>query len=151
MAILTIKGVEHEAKFNFLFSKKADEKYSEKDEKGKNAGGFHSVYTGLLQSSNDSLVAFWDCGLAHLKGSDKPSVEDIQNALVERIEADEDTLPLFREAYQAIDASGFFKQQCRKLWKNIETLKNSGATDEKKAENLKMYEAMDGYRKELTD
>lgn len=151
MAYLTIKGVEHEAKFNFLFSKKADEKYSEKDENGKKAGGFHSVYMGLLQSDNDSLVAFWDCGLAHLKATDRPSIEDIQNAIAERSEVDEDTLPMLKEAYQAIDASGFFKQQSRKLWKNIESLKNSGSTEEKRAENLKMYEVMDGYRKELMD
>lgn len=151
MAILLINGVEHEAKFNFLFSKKADEKYGEKDENGKNVGGFHAIYLGLLQASNDSIVAFWDCGLAHLKGKEKPTLEDIQNAVVERIEEDEDSLPMLKEAYQAIDASGFFKQQSKKSWKNFEMMKSIGKTEEEKAQNLKMFTMLDEARKELVD
>lgn len=150
MAILTIKGIEHEAKFNFLFSKKADEKYGEMDINGKKTNGFHAVYMGLLQSSNESLVSFWDCGLAHLKGKEKPSIEDIQDAIVERIEEDEDTTPLLKEAYQAIDESGFFKQQSRKFWKNLDLMKTTGDSDEDKERNLKVYNMMDEARKELT-
>lgn len=101
----------------FSFSKRADEKYGDIDENGNKVNGFHSVYMGLLQSSNDALVSFWDCGLAHIKGKEKPSVEDIQNAIVERIDEDGDTLPLLKEAYQAIDESGFFRQQLQKFWK----------------------------------
>lgn len=150
MAILTIKGTEYEAKFNFQFSKLADEKYGEADEKGNKVGGFHSVYMGLLQASNDSLVAFWDCGLSHLKGKDKPSIEDIQDAIVERIEADEDSEPMLKEAYKAIDESGFFKQQSKKFWKNIELMKSTGKTEEEKKRNQTVYNMLKESRKELT-
>lgn len=150
MAFLLIDGVEHEAKFNFKFSKVAEEKYGEMDEKGNKSGGFHSVYMGLLQGSNDSLVAFWDCGLSYLKGKDKPSLEAIQDAIVERIEEDEDTEPMIKEAYQAIDQSGFFKQQSKKFWKNIELMKSTGKTDEEKERNLKVYDMLVEAKKELT-
>lgn len=150
MANLTINGTEYEAKFNFLFSKRADEKYGEYDVKGNKASGFHTVYMGLLQSSNDSLSAFWDCGLAHLKGKEKPSIEDIQEAIAERAEEDEDTAPLLKEAYLAIDESGFFKQQSKKLWSNLEMMKTTGDTDEEIERNLKVYNMLMEARNELT-
>lgn len=150
MATLTINGVEHEAKFNFQFSKKADEKYSEGEMKGKKGSGFQAIYLGLLQASNESLVAFWDCGLAHLKGKEKPSVEDIENAISERVEEDEDSIGLLKEAYQAIDESGFFKQQSKKFWTNFEMLKEMGKTEEEKADNVRTFEMMNKYRADLT-
>ncbi|MGX2958046.1 tail assembly chaperone [Peribacillus sp. JNUCC 23] len=150
MTILLIDGVEYEAKFNFKFSKVAEEKYGETDEKGNKSGGFHSVYMGLLQGSNESLVAFWDCGLSYLKGKDKPSLEAIQDAIVARIDEDEDTEPMLKEAYQAIDQSGFFKQQSKKFWKNIELMKSTGKTDEEKERNLKVYDMLVEAKKELT-
>lgn len=149
MATLEINGVEHEAKFGFLFAKVAKEKYAP-EEKGKKGDGFHSVYMGLLQASNDSLVAFWDCGLAHLKAKDKPSVESIEEAISARIDADEDTIHLLKEAYNAIDNSGFFKQQSKKLWKNFEMLNTMGGTEEEKEKNKAAYETLTASRKELT-
>ena len=150
MATLTIKDAEQEAKFNFLFAKVAKEKYAEVDENGKKGDGFHAIYMGLLQGSNDSLVAFWDCALAHLKGKDKPSVEDIEEAISARIEEDEDTIYLLKEAYQAIDNSGFFKQQSKKLWTNFEMLKTLGGTDEEKEKNKAMYETLIASKKEMS-
>ena len=150
MANLTINGTEHEAKFNFLFSKKADEKYGEIGVNGNRTSGFHAVYMGLLQSSNDSLAAFWDCGLAHLKGKEKPSIEDIQEAIAERAEVDEDTIPQLKEAYRAIDESGFFKQQSKKLWSNLEMMKTTGDTEEEIERNLKVYNMLMEARNELT-
>lgn len=150
MATLHINGTEHEAKFNFLFAKAAKEKYAEVDENGKKGDGFNAIYMGLLQGSNESLVAFWDCGLAHLKGKDKPSAEDIENAIVARIEEDEDTIFLLKEAYNAMDQSGFFKQQSKKLWSNFEMLKTMGATDEEKEKNKAMYETLVASKTEMT-
>ncbi|WP_191556613.1 tail assembly chaperone [Metabacillus idriensis] len=149
MAFLTINGTEHEAKFNFKFSKLADEKYGTEDEKGKKSNGFHNVYMGLLQASNESLVQFWDCGLNHLKGKDKPSLEAIEDAIAERIEEDGDSEPMLKEAYQAIDQSGFFKQQSKKFWKNIELMKSTGKTEEEKDRNQKIYEMLIESKKEL--
>ena len=151
MATLQINGTEHEAKFNFLFAKAAKEKYAEVDESGKKGDGFNAIYMGLLQGSNDSLVAFWDCGLAHLKGKDKVSVEDIETAIVERVEEDEDTIHLLKEAYNAIDQSGFFKQQSKKLWSNFEMLKTMGSTDEEKEKNKVMHETLIANKKEMTE
>lgn len=148
MATLHINGTEHEAKFNFAFSKKADEKYGDEGKKGT---GFHGVYMGLLQATNESLVAFWDCGLSHLKGKEKPSVDDIEAAIVERIEEDGDSIDLLKEAYQAMDESGFFKQQSKKFWSNLEMAKEMGKTDEEKERNAKLHEFMVKSRNELQE
>lgn len=150
MAILMIGETEYEAKFNFKFSKLADEKYGAEDEKGKKSSGFHNVYMGLLQASNDSLVQFWDCGLNHLKGKDKPALEAIEDAIAKRIEEDGDSEPMLKEAYQAIDQSGFFKQQSKKFWKNIELMKSTGKTEEEKERNLQVYNILIESKKELT-
>jgi hypothetical protein len=150
MAQLTINGTEYEAKFNFKFSKMADDKYGTTDDNGKKTGGFHNVYMGLLQASNDSLVEFWDCGLNYLKGKDKPTLEEIQEAIVERIEEDGDSEPMLKEAYKAIDESGFFKQQSKKFWRNIELMKSTGKTDEEKDRNLKVYNMLIETKKEMT-
>lgn len=150
MATLKINGVEHEAKFNFLFSLKAKDKYGEVDENGKKGDGFNSIYLGLLQASNESLVAFWDCGLAHLNGKDKPSVEDIQNAIAQRAEEDEDTIGMLKEAYNAIDQSGFFKQQSKKLWESFEVLKKSGATEEERERNAAIHKTLIDSKNEMT-
>lgn len=150
MATLEINGKEYVAKFNFQFSKLADTKYGDKDSKDNEVGGFHSVYMGLLQASNDSLLAFWDCGLSYLKGSEKPSIESIQEAIVARIEADGDSEPMLKEAYKAIDESGFFKQQSKRFWKNLELMKSTGKTEEERERNLKVYNMMIESKKELT-
>lgn len=139
MAILEINGTEYEAKCNFKFDRIADEKYNEEDAKGNKTGGFMNIYMNLLNYSNKHLVAFWDCGLAHLKGKERPSVEAIEDALEARIEADGDTEALFSEAFKAIDESGFYRKQAANFWKNIEAMKEMGDTPEKKEANLKAY------------
>lgn len=134
MAILTIKEKDYEAKCNFKFDKLADEKYSEEDKNGNKSGGFHTIYTGLLQYSNKHLVYFWDCALAYL-GKAKPSLADIEEALETRIEADGDTEYLFKEAFKTVDESGFFKRQAKNFWRNMENFKKTGKTEEEQKQN----------------
>lgn len=148
MAFLTINGKDLEAKCNFRFERLADKKYSEQDKKGNDIGGFHALYSNLLQFSNKHLLAFWDCALDYLV-KDKPKMEDIEAAIEARIEEDGDTEQLFKEAFEVIDESGFFKKQVKNYWKNINVYKESGKTEEEKAERtkqadilLKTYEEM---------
>lgn len=148
MALLTIKEKDYEAKCNFKFEKLADKKYSEKDKNGNDLGGFMNIYMNLLDYSNKYLVAFWDCAL-EMYGKDKPSVEQIEGAIEARIEEDGDTEKLFQEAFQTVDQSGFFKKQAKNFWNDFELLKETGKTEEEKAENLKMYQRMIKNRDEL--
>lgn len=150
MAILTIKGKDYEGKCTFKFDRLADAKYNEADANGNETGGFMSLYMQLLQSSTKHLPAFWDCALEYLK-KEKPSLEDIEEAIEQRIEEDGDTDQLFREAFKALDESGFYKKQAKSFLKNLEMLKESGVTDEEKADNLKMYNMMMDARNELTE
>lgn len=149
MAFLKINGKELEAKCNFRFERLADKKYSEQDKEGNDIGGFHSLYSNLLQYSNKHLLAFWDCALDYL-AKDKPKLEEIEAAIEARIEEDGDTEQLFKEAFQIIDESGFFKKQAKNYWKNIEAFKDSGKNEEEKAERAKQVEILLKAREELT-
>lgn len=149
MATLTIKGKEYEGKCNFKFDRLADEKYNEGDAKGNKTGGFMNIYMNLMNYSNKHLVAFWDCALAH-HGKSKPSVDDIEEALMDLIDENEGTEELFAEAFKAVDESGFYKKQATQFWKNLEALKESGDTPEKKEQSEKAYQQLIETREALT-
>ena len=118
MAFLEIKGKQYEAKATFKFERLAEKKYSETGKDGNEVGGFMNVYMNLLEYSNKYLLAFWDCGLDYL-GSSKPKIEDIETAILERIEQDDDTEPVFKEAFKVVDQSGFFRKQAKNFWKDF--------------------------------
>lgn len=149
MATLTIAGTQREAKFGFAFKNLADKNYNQTDESGNEVGGFNGIYTGLLQFDLDALKAFWDCGLAHLKT--RPSIADIEAALEDRINEYGDTDQLFKEAFQEINTSGFFKKSVKTFWKNLELFKTMGKSDEEKAENEKGIQMLMDAKAELLD
>jgi len=151
MTTLTIKEKEYQGKCNFKFDRLADEKYNEEDAKGNKSGGFMNIYMNLLQRSHPKyLVAFWDCALAHL-GKTKPSTELIESAIEELLENEETSEQVYKDAFNMVDESGFFKIQAKNFWKNLEILKDSGNDDKDKAENLKMYNLMHEARTALKE
>lgn len=143
MAFLKINGKDYEAKTNFKFERVANEKYATEE-----VNGFMAIYLGLLQQETSAVRNFWDCALAHYK-NDKPAVEDIEEALEERIEEEGDTDSLLKEAFQTLDNAGFFKKQARfivgEFTKEPKKLKDETpeqAKDRKeKAEAAKMMKA----------
>ncbi|MGE7940622.1 tail assembly chaperone [Lysinibacillus xylanilyticus] len=146
MATLLIDKKQHDAKYGFAFKNLADKNYNESDREGNETGGFISIYQGLLQFNLDALKAFWDCGLAHQKK--RPSMAQIEAALEERIEEDGDTENLFKEAFQEINASGFFKKDAKTFWKNLDMFKEMG-TEEEQAENAKAVQMLLDAKTEL--
>lgn len=150
MAFLTIDGKDYEAKCNFKFDRVAEERYNEADKDGNKMGGFMSIYMNLLQFDPTALSAFWDCALSHLGKNLKPSQEQIENALMEKIEEEGDTEGLIKEAFGVIDNSGFFKKQAKNFWKDLEIMKDTGKTKEEKADNLMMYNRLHEAKKEIT-
>lgn len=150
MATLKINGKDYEAKCNFRFDRYADKNYGETNENGQKENGFQQIYMQLLQYSNTHLVAFWDCALEYL-GKNKPSLVDIEEALMERFEEDEDTLPAFKDAFEEVDQSAFFKRAAKNFWKNIELMKSAGSDEDEKETNRKAYETMKANYNELTE
>lgn len=135
MAYLTIKDSQYEAKTTFKFEKKANAKYSTKEE-GTELNGFMSLYLNLLAGeNNETLIQFWDCALAHYKDN-QPSVEAIEEALEERVDELGEVEPLFQEAFLVLDKSGFFKKQANTFKKGLltETKPQKNETQEQKKE-----------------
>ncbi|MCY8035642.1 tail assembly chaperone [Bacillus sonorensis] len=164
MPVLEIEGKQYEARCDFKFERTAEEKYNEKDANGNKQGGLTTIYLNLLnQSSTLYLIYFWDCALSHLKAQ-KPSVEKIEEALEKVIdqEGEKGTERLFKEAFQAVEKSGFFIVQIKKIWKEFAILKKEikrrdGETDEEfrkrnldRQEGIDYAERMERLRKEMS-
>lgn len=118
---LNINGKEYEAKATFFFDKVA-KKFSteETDENGKKvkSPGFNAIYGGILERETDSVADFWECATAHEKA--KPSREDIELAIMEEIDKTDDTINLLQGALHIMNDSGFFKQQARLYWSQLQ-------------------------------
>ena len=130
---LKINGEEYEAKGSFMFDKKAKEFATDtKDEKGNDVKtpGFNVIYNGILERDADALANFWECALAY-KGKRAPKRQEIEEALQEVIEENEDTLELLQGALDVMNNSGFFKQKSRLFWSQMNIAPTMAKEDEK--------------------
>jgi hypothetical protein len=148
MAFLTINGTEYEAQVIFKFRRTAEKKYSKKGDKGNDQDGFTVIYNGLLEGDVGYLSAFWDCALSHVK--EKPSLDAIEEALLKSSGDDQDFEPLFKEAFGALDKSGFFRQQVRNFWKNVDIMKDFTETEKEQEAAEQMINEMKANRERLT-
>lgn len=146
---IEIDGVQYEGKCSFAFDRFADNKFGDIDENGQKVGGFHNIYSRLLEMEPKALVDFWEAALSH-HGEKAPKREKIEKILEERIEKDGDVFPAIREAFHAIDNSGFFKRKALNFWKDVELMKDFGGEDEKEAKKLEVaYNRLIEIQKEL--
>ncbi|MGG3624399.1 tail assembly chaperone [Bacillus gobiensis] len=146
MAFLTIGDKQYEAKTSFKFDRIADKKYSSEGE----LTGLENIYQGLMGYKIKSLAAFWDCGTAHYGKREQPSIESIEDTIERIIEEDEKEIEkMFKDAFKALDESGFFRLQLKEYWKNIDMLEQL-AEDEKEIKQAQMAKDMfTEKRKEL--
>lgn len=136
MAKLTVKDMTKEAKGSFGFKRYANKHYSDKvrtdnEAKEQETPGIASIYQKLLNYDYDGLVAFWMC--VFNSQTEVVTNEDIESALEARIEQDGDSQPLFAEALEVLDDSGFFKRNTAKFWQNIEMASTMAQTEEERA------------------
>lgn len=148
--IIEIEGKEYEGKCNFAFDRYADMKLGDTDENGQKVGGFHNIYSRLLELDPKGLVDFWEAALHHLGSKKKPSTEALEKVLEERIDEDGDVFPAIQEAFNEIDNSGFFKRKAVNFWKDVELMKEIGGEDESEAKKVEIaYKRMIQAKEEL--
>jgi hypothetical protein len=116
MPTLTIGKKQYEAKIAFKFDRRANDRYKGTQE---GSSGFDNIYQGLLSYDLSMLLAFWDCATAYLK-KDQPSLDAIEDALEES--DGENIEDLYKQAFTALDKSGFFAPKVKDYWKNIDSL-----------------------------
>lgn len=147
---LTIQDKQFTGKPTFAMARYANENYGNYIKKAdKYAQGIENILSGVIEGSIESIVQYWDSALAHLK--ERPSIAEIEAALEERIEEVGDTEPLLKEIYRELSTSGFFKKTIKGFWKNIEMMKDFGATDEEKEQNKQAYEMMLKLKAEIEE
>lgn len=136
MPFLNIDGIDYEAKVNYAFNRLAKEKYFGEDKEGNKSSGLTNIYEKLLRFDHEGLIGFWDCALNSVKN--RPKLFKIEEALEERIEQDGESEQLFKDCFNAMDQSGFFKTQAKKFWKDMEKTEDF-VTDEKEKEQVRAY------------
>lgn len=110
---LEINDITYKAKGTFMFDIHA-EKYAKEDSEGNEVSGYHQIMQGILNRKTTAIVEFWDCALAHIK--QRPSKEDIQDAILKVIEEKDGTIGLLQGAIQVLGESGFFKEEFKMFW-----------------------------------
>lgn len=110
--VLTIKGKEVEAKGSLMFDIEA-KKFSEK-EKDYTTPGFNVIYNKLVNKETDAIFDFWQCATSHL--AERPTQQEIRDAVSNVIEEKDDTIELLAGAIDVMTNSGFFKQKTRQYW-----------------------------------
>lgn len=149
MATLTIGKTAHEAKVTFGFDKKLDENLGE-HVKGspKKEGGFHNLYSRLLEFDPHAVADFWDFNL-QAQSKKSPTRAAIEEAIEAEIEEYGDVLPLVQEILELIDESGFFKRKVADFFTNVELMKEMGGENEKEARQMEI--AVDRIKKARTE
>lgn len=148
MAYLEINGKDYEGQVKFKFCFVADEKHTQKNKDGiETQSGVQYLYSKVLGEDPMYLAYFWECALAHHK--QKPTLNDIQEALDAKAGEEEDYDALFQEAFQMMDNSGFLKGQIRKYWKEQRMNVNFAEKEEEKKAYKEYLKDMEETRKEL--
>lgn len=127
---LDVNGKFFEGKCNFYFDQVATLNFGTDEVKKKKNGeeyatgnkvsgsGIQAILSDLLELKIHAVVDFWECALAGYR-QDKPSREEIEVALMNKIEKEGDTLPVIKEVVNEIDQSAFFKQDMAKFLKQF--------------------------------
>lgn len=110
---LEFKDAKLKAKGTFMFDIEA-EKYAKEDKGGNVGSGYHEILQGILNRKTKSIVEFWDCALAYSK--QRPTKQEIQEAIQDVIEKEGTTLGLLQGAIQVLGESGFFKEEFKMFW-----------------------------------
>ncbi|EZY71816.1 tail assembly chaperone [Staphylococcus aureus] len=133
---LTIDGKEVQAKATFMFDIKAEKFASEADKEGtkEKISGFRNLYNNLLECKTISIVDFWECATAYMTNN-APKRKDIESAVMAVIEEENDTLGLLQGALDVLNNSGFFKQESRAYWMQMNKAPSMAKEEEK--ENVK--------------
>ncbi|WP_167578630.1 tail assembly chaperone [Jeotgalibacillus proteolyticus] len=147
MPILNVNGKDLESKVTFKFNSLAKEKYYGEDKEGNKSSGINNIYEKLLNFDHEGLIGFWDCAVNHLK--ERPTRGDIEDALMAVIEKDDDTEKLFKEAFETMDKSGFFKLQAKKYWKDLEKAPEFAKDDKEKTQIETYVQRMKDSRDQL--
>ena len=148
MAMLTIAGKQYEAKTNFKFEKLAEKKYKNKDKENE-MSGLETIYQDLLSKKISGVLKFWDCATAHY-GADQPKIEEIEEAIETFIDQNpDDDIKLYQDAFQAIDNSGFFRQQLNEFWSNLNMIEKMVDDEKERKQALAAKEMFITKRIEL--
>jgi hypothetical protein len=134
MPTLNIKDKQIEGKIAFAFDRRADEKYTNPEQKG--VTGMETIYQNLLDGNVSGLSAFWDCATAYLK-KDQPTRDLIEDAIESVLDEEGNADRLFREAFKALDESGFFSKKLKNFWENLNRAEEF-ADDEKELKQVKL-------------
>lgn len=144
MAVLKVKDIEIELKFSIMLDKVLNKVIKDddeiKDKKGgreRLSGGLQKVLPELIEQDVETLaIVFEQAHKLSPNGRTKITQDDILQAIDDRMDEDDDATVIFKEVFEAIDASAFSRKQLEKFAENMKLVKvlRSDELDDSKAE-----------------
>lgn len=154
MATLNVNGQEITVKFSIALDKALNKAIpSEKgDSRNKLTGGLSKVLNDLLDMDVETLAKIFETAnnLASKENKVKCSIDDIFNAIDERMNEDGEAIKIFSEVFAAIDESAFTRNELKKFVNNMKLVKYMRSKDfDERTATVMLLRLNDNY-KEIT-
>ena len=139
MAILNIKGEEFELKFSILLDKLLNKHIKDEEAaqgKQKLTGGISKVLPQLIDMDVEILAEVFKVAIDAKKLIKGLTLDDVLEAIDERMNEDEDAVKIFTDVFEAIDQSAFSRNELAKFVENMKLVKvmRTDELDDQKAE-----------------
>ena len=139
MAILNIKGEEFELKFSILLDKLLNKHIKDEEAaqgKQKLTGGISKVLPQLIDMDVEILAEVFKVAIDAKKLIKGLTLDDVLEAIDERMNEDGDAVKIFTDVFEAIDQSAFSRNELAKFVENMKLVKvmRTDELDDQKAE-----------------
>lgn len=139
MATLNIKGEEFELKFSILLDKLLNKHIKDEEAvqgKQKLTGGISKVLPQLIDMDVEILAEVFKVAIDAKKLIKGLTLDDVLEAIDERMNEDGDAVKIFTDVFEAIDQSAFSRNELAKFVENMKLVKvmRTDELDDQKAE-----------------
>lgn len=132
MATLHIKGEEFTLKFSIILDKllnkhiKDEETGKAKSGREKLSGGIQKILPELIDMDVETLAQVFDIAMKHAPKDKqvKATLDEILEAIDERMNEDGDATKIFADVFEAIDDSAFSRNELQKFVDNTKLIKH---------------------------
>lgn len=154
MATINIKGTEFELKFNIKLDLDLNREIKVEDEekvKHKITGGFSKVINDLIDQNVGVLATVYHIAVKGNKEFRGVTVEDILEAIEQRMEEDGDAEKLFQEVFEAIDRSAFTRNELKKFVNDMKLVRFMRSKEVSEDAALAMLNRLNSNYKSITN
>lgn len=154
MATIKINGKEFELKFNIKLDLDLNKAIKVEDEEKvshKITGGFSKVINDLIDQNVGVLAKVFEVAAKGNKDFKNVTIDEILEAIEERMEEDGDADKLFKEVFEAIDRSAFTRNELKKFVNDMKLVRFMRSKEVSEDAALAMLNRLNSNYKSLTE